>query len=379
MRVIDECAPTQPWCEVLAAHLGLDGSGDKGRRFAVASKLARLFDRYGRSRPDMIVAWRDGRDEVGDGTALPTDLTWQAELWRRLRSEIGTPSPAELLDVACARIRTGAAFSIFGPTRISPARVRILKALAEHRDVHLWLHHPSPALWDAVTEAREPPGRRRDQHPAVQNPLLASMSRDVRELQQLLNDVPHGDEHHPIWQRPATLLGRLQDDLAHDRVREAKSALEASDTSVRVHAAHGPARQVEVVREVILGLLLSDPTLEPRDILIMCPDVETFAPLVAASFGMSRRTRRPSGSPAARQARRPGPCDRRTRSSTCCQGCSSSPRVGSRPPRCSISPAPARYAGDSVSMRTISSGCVIGPSPPAPAGGWTRTIAATTD
>ena len=169
--------------------------------------------------------------------------------------------------------------------------------MAEHRDVHLWLHHPSPALWDAVTEAHELPGRRRDQHPVVRNPLLASMSRDVRELQQLLNDVPHGDEHHPIGQRPATLLGRLQDDLAHDRVREAKTALEATDTSLRVHAAHGPARQVEVVREVILGLLEEDPTLEPRDILIMCPDVETFAPLVAASFGM---TDEPGGHPAAR-------------------------------------------------------------------------------
>ncbi len=68
------------------------------------------------------------RDDGGDGAALPTDLTWQAELWRRLRAEIGTPSPAELLDAACARIRTGEPFSIFGPTRISPARVRILKA-----------------------------------------------------------------------------------------------------------------------------------------------------------------------------------------------------------------------------------------------------------
>jgi exodeoxyribonuclease V gamma subunit len=297
MRVIDRCAPTEPWCEVLAVHLGLDGSGDKGRRFAVASKLARLFDRYGRSRPQMIEAWCDGRDEAGDGSALVDDLTWQAELWRRLRVEISIPSPAELLEPACKRIGAGPAFSIFGATRISPARIRILKALAEHRDVHLWLHHPSPALWDAVSQAREQPARRRDQQPAVQNPLLASMSRDVRELQQLLNDVPHGDAHHPIPQRPATLLGRLQDDLAHDRVREGKSALQTTDNSLQVHAAHGPARQVEVVREVILGLLGSDPTLEPRDILIMCPDVDTFAPLVAASFGM---TDEPGGHPAAR-------------------------------------------------------------------------------
>ncbi len=297
MRVIDECAPTEPWCQLLATHLGLDGSGDKGRRFAVASKLARLFDRYGRSRPDMIEAWRAGRDEAGDGSALPADLTWQAELWRRLRAEIGIPSPAELLAPACKRIGTGPAFSIFGATRISPARVRILHALAAHRDVHLWLHHPSPALWAAGKEDGEQPGRRRDQQPAVQNPLLASMSRDVRELQQLLNDIPHRDEHHPIAQRPSTLLGRLQDDLAHDRIRTDKTSVVASDNSLQVHAAHGPARQVEVVREVVLGLLDADATLEPRDILIMCPDVETFAPLVAASFGM---TDEPDGHPAAR-------------------------------------------------------------------------------
>ncbi|MCW2647654.1 MAG: recC, partial [Pseudonocardiales bacterium] len=33
MKVIDECAPTEAWAQVLAAHLGLDGTGDKGRRF----------------------------------------------------------------------------------------------------------------------------------------------------------------------------------------------------------------------------------------------------------------------------------------------------------------------------------------------------------
>jgi exodeoxyribonuclease V gamma subunit len=53
-----------------------------------------------------------------------------------------------------------------------------------------------------------------------------------------------------------------------------------------VHACHGPARQVDVLREVLLGLLEDDPTLEPRDELVMCPDVETYAPLIAAGFGL---------------------------------------------------------------------------------------------
>ena len=55
---------------------------------------------------------------------------------------------------------------------------------------------------------------------------------------------------------------------------------------MQVHSCHGPDRQVEVLREVLVGLLADDPTLEPRDIVVMCPDIETFAPLIAAAFGL---------------------------------------------------------------------------------------------
>ena len=54
-----------------------------------------------------------------------------------------------------------------------------------------------------------------------------------------------------------------------------------------MHACHGPSRQVDVLREVLVGLLQDDPTLEPRDILVMCPDIETYAPLISAGFGLA--------------------------------------------------------------------------------------------
>ena len=41
-----------------------------------------------------------------------------------------------------------------------------------------------------------------------------------------------------------------------------------------------------MLRELLVGLLADDPTLEPRDIVVMCPDIETFAPLIAATFGL---------------------------------------------------------------------------------------------
>ncbi len=61
--------------------------------------------------------------------------------------------------------------------------------------------------------------------------------------------------------------------------------LDGGDRSVEVHACHGRARQVEVLRDVILHALSADPTLEPRDVIVLCPDIEAFAPLVQASFG----------------------------------------------------------------------------------------------
>ncbi len=89
---------------------------------------------------------------------------------------------------------------------------------------------------------------------------------------------------------PDTLLGRLQADLRADAVRPEGRTHDPADRSVQVHRCHGPARQVQVLREVLLGLLEDsagdDHPLEPRDILVMCPDIENYAPLISAAFGL---------------------------------------------------------------------------------------------
>ncbi|HEV7725833.1 MAG TPA: exodeoxyribonuclease V subunit gamma [Modestobacter sp.] len=286
LGVIDDCLG-EPWCAVLAQHLGC-GADDhrRGRRWATAAHLAELFRTYAAHRPQMLRDWAAGQDTDGYGP-LAEDLRWQAQLWRRLRERLG-PSPAEHLDAACAALRADpilsdlpARVSVFGPTRLSTQSLAVLDALAEHRDVHVWLPHPSPALWGGL--AGRTAVRRRDDPTATfaAHPLLRSLARDVRELQLRL--PAHADSHHRDDDRPGTLLGRLQADLRDDR--PPATGADADDT-VQVHACHGPARQVEVLREVLLRLFEDDPTLEPRDVLVLCPDVETFAPLISASFGL---------------------------------------------------------------------------------------------
>ena len=298
LAVIDQSSG-EPWCAPLARHIDAgEGSGTPGRRFAVAQKIARLFSSYAANRPKMLREWADGNDTDGAGGAVDNDLTWQPQLWRRLREVIGSESPAERLPAACQRLRDDpdiAALpdrvSLFGPTRLSVAELDVLAALSVHRDVHLWLSHPSPALWEQVMSSRDAVSLRRRlaQAPVPQTPLVASLARDVRELELQLTVrlKKFTDHHHDTPPRPATLLGHLQSAIADDAEPTTRTTIDPLDRSVQVHACHGPARQVEVLREVLVGLLADDPTLEPRDVIVMCPNIEDYAALISAAFGLA--------------------------------------------------------------------------------------------
>ncbi|HEY3531320.1 MAG TPA: exodeoxyribonuclease V subunit gamma [Nocardioides sp.] len=299
LEVLDACLD-EPWAETLARHLGHGQSGEEadlrlGRRFSVARRLAGLFASYAGQRPSLVAAWSAGDDTDGNGRPIPRDLAWQPQLWRRLVERVDAPSPlarhrhtVELLREDPEAFDLPIRLSLFGHTRLSVTEIELLTALGGGRDVHIWLPHPSPALWDALAGRAGAVERSADDsHQVVRHPLLSSLGRDTRELQRALAAAePASDAEEPGPVTPDTLLGWLQADLAADEARPSGRTLAPDDRSVQVHACHGVARQVDVLREVLLGLLADDPTLEPRDVLVMCPDVDTYAPLVEAGFGL---------------------------------------------------------------------------------------------
>src|SRR4051794_14918776 len=265
LEVVD-AARGEPWLAPLAKPLA-------ARRFAAVAHIAALFDRYATHRPELL--------REGDG--------WQAQLWQRLVARIAEPDPAGRIEDAVQRLRAQPEvvelperFSLFGLTRLPAAQLRILRALAEHRDVHLFLLHPSPALWARIEAAGEwPVLRKRDTTARLaNNRLLASWGQDARELQLVLGPEV-ATEEHPVAHPAGTQLARLQAAIRANEPADPGTP----DGSLQVHACHGRARQVEVIRDAILHLLAQDPTLEPRDVIVMCPDIETFAPLIQATFG----------------------------------------------------------------------------------------------
>ncbi|MDO5498390.1 MAG: exodeoxyribonuclease V subunit gamma [Propionibacteriaceae bacterium] len=295
LRILDANLD-QAWAGPLRAQL--DPRLPTSRRYATAARVAGLFRSYAAQRPELLRHWRAGRAVDPDGNPLDPHARWQHELWTALRADLGGPDLLERIERATTllaeepgRADLPGRLSVFGPTRLDATQLAVLDALGRHRAVHLWLPHPSPALWERVENAT--PGAYRGARSADPTALLPRhrlnrrLARDARELQLVLGDrataVAVTEEAAPGH---LTVLHRLQAAIRDDVATPERAPVAPTDDSVRLHACHGPDRQVEVLREVVLGLLADHRDLEPRDILVMCPDIDRFAPLVSATFAI---------------------------------------------------------------------------------------------
>jgi exodeoxyribonuclease V gamma subunit len=283
----------QPWLATLRSHLA---PGTASRRYVTARRIVDLFRSYAGQRPQLLEQWRSGAAVDVTGNPLGDDTRWQAMLWAALCTQIDGPDPVQRIRHTAAvladdpdRIDLPERLQVFGLTRLAADQAMVLKALAAGRRVHLWLPHPSPVMWQRVAEPAAVRGPRATDPTAVrpQHRLNRRLCRDARELQLCLADLD-AETPEPAVEGPppATLLGRLQSAIRDDSAAPERQPVEPGDDSIRLHACHGPDRQVEVLREVVLGLLTDHPDLELRDIVVMCPDVETFAPLISACFAL---------------------------------------------------------------------------------------------
>ena len=286
----------------------LAGPDPAGRRpVQLAGQIAHVFDQYAVYRPAMVLAWEAGRD-----AGVDAEDAWQPALWRHLVEALGSGHFAARASAFLERARGGLAdarlpprLSLFGITTLPPLYLQVLAAVDAQAPVTLYHHSPSDR-WFAddrpMREIRRLERSLEDDaetlHLEQGHPLLASMGRVARDLQWLLADLDPVVEVEELDEfldpGPDTLLHRLQQDVRFRRPRvlsapgahEAPAApLLADDRSVQVHACHGPMREVEVLRDQLLDLLRLDDSLRPRDIVVMMPSVDAYAPFVDAVFG----------------------------------------------------------------------------------------------
>ena len=280
-------------------YLGGVGEAVRAREIAFAEEVCKIVERLLYDRPEDALAWakRPAR--------APDEHAWLACILSDLHREAREPSPAQRLeDVQKLRpVHTGRALFVFCLSTLRPGDKLRIAELSRHLEVHLFALAPSSEWWQDIRQLYAQRAALRDTRSPSQtsellaalrdqNVLLAASGEPSRDLQVWLETLAY-DEPVPTAPLAAapTLLGRLHRwiDRAEDNPRagppaEAPWRDSRACPSFEVHACHNPLRQCEALRDELLRRFAVDPTLEPRHVLVMTPDVGAYAPLVAAVF-----------------------------------------------------------------------------------------------
>ncbi|AOM56659.1 exodeoxyribonuclease V subunit gamma [Escherichia coli] len=318
----------------LLRHYLTDDS-DKRKLFQLSSKAADLFDQYLVYRPDWLAQWETGHLVEGLGEVQ----AWQAPLWKALveyTHQLGQPRWhranlyqrfIETLESAttCPPGLPSRVF-ICGISALPPVYLQALQALGKHIEIHLLFTNPCRYYWGDIKdpaylaklltrqrrhsfEDRELPLFRDSENAGqlfnsdgeqdVGNPLLASWGKLGRDYIYLLSDLESSQELDAFVDvTPDNLLHNIQSDILELENRavagvnieefsrsDNKRPLDPLDSSITFHVCHSPQREVEVLHDRLLAMLEEDPTLTPRDIIVMVADIDSYSPFIQAVFG----------------------------------------------------------------------------------------------
>ncbi|GHB15013.1 exodeoxyribonuclease V subunit gamma [Salinicola rhizosphaerae] len=345
MRLLPELL-NDPIFAPLARFLSDDD--DLRKRHQLAERLADLFDQYQVYRADWLAAWAEGRDELidarGQARPLAEDQCWQPALWRRLRDDIGSDGLAasrawvhNRFIEACRELtpespQRGSGKSrprdlprrvvVFGISSLPRQTLEALAAVSTVTQVLLFVHNPCRHYWADIIEHKDllrAARRRQRQRPGMPidlddtqlhlhaQPLLAAWGKQGRDYLRLLDEFDDHGGYRALFDAESLridlfdsptedsdaapgLLQQLQDDILELRppqeTRERWPAVDPThDRSLRFHIAHSALREVEILHDQLLAAFDADPSLRPRDVLVMVPDIDTYDAAVQAVFG----------------------------------------------------------------------------------------------
>lgn len=305
---------------------------DLRKRYQLAERLADLFDQYQVYRADWLEDWANGLDRLrtSRGGERPLDQAslWQPALWRALLADVGPQHLAESRAGVHPRFvaHLGALDSrpaglprrvtVFGISSLPAQMLEALAAMARFSQVLLFVHNPCQHHWGDIVEDKDLlrhqyRRQRRKGNPAGQiglfdepemhqhaQPLLAAWGKQGRDYINLLDQYDEPQRYREQFERidlfspPADdcLLGQLQHDILDLRtLAESRSTWPPvqpeHDQSLRFHVAHSAQREVEVLHDQLLARFSADPSLRPRDVIVMVPDINAYAPHIQAVFG----------------------------------------------------------------------------------------------
>ncbi|WP_282412667.1 exodeoxyribonuclease V subunit gamma [Pseudomonas sp. PS01299] len=308
---------------------------DLRKRYQLSERLADLFDQYQVYRADWLEDWAEGRHQLrnvrGEIKPLPPVSCWQAELWRALLEDVGEQGMAQsragvhqrfiecINSLEHAPAGLPSRVIVFGISSLPAQVLEALAGLARFSQVLLCVHNPCRHHWADIVADKDllrhqyKRQSRKNGMPVVldpetlhqhAHPLLAAWGKQGRDYINLLDSYDDPNSYRAAFRdgridlfsenQPHNMLNQLQDDILELRplneTRERWPAVDLTqDGSIRFHIAHSAQREVEILHDQLLARFSANPDLRPRDVIVMVPDIDSYAPHIRAVFGQLDR------------------------------------------------------------------------------------------
>ena len=299
-----------PGYESMKRYMVDDKNGMK--LFQISQKIADLFDQYLVFRPEMIFRWEKGKEDH-----------WQAQLWREISSGKENLHRARMRKTLFEKIKKQpreienfpGRISIFGISYLPPFHLEMFIEISRLSQLNLFLMNPCREYWAEIVSPRQikeiqrkyikATGITEELYLEEGNRLLASMGTLGRNFFSMISGIDcqmfeqfkDADERSMLskiqWdiQNLKNRKFYRQDSVSHfepsgisSPSRNTDFLQQHSDTSVQIHSCHSPMREIEVLHDNLLAMFEEDPDLLPKDIVVMAPDIESYAPFIQAVF-----------------------------------------------------------------------------------------------
>ncbi|CUA85604.1 exodeoxyribonuclease V subunit gamma [Pseudidiomarina woesei] len=297
---------------------------DSRKCFQLCERLADLFDQYQVYRAEWLSDWAQGVD-----AKVPETQRWQPLLWRYVLADVGDEQwnnrallhqhfidACERLTASIRPVGIPPRVVVFGISSLPKQSLEVLRAISRFTQVVLCVHNPCQFYWADIIDGKDiynyyvkPRQQRRhsgatadaDLIHATAHPLLASWGKQGRDYIRLLDEFDDTDAlrtefptlkldlFDEVLPESPSILDALRHDILHlNAPEEAKQRWQQTtlrDDAVAFHCAHSPQREVEILHDQLLARFAADPSLEPRDVMVMVPDIDRYAPHIEAVFG----------------------------------------------------------------------------------------------
>lgn len=290
-RIFDRLVnlPDKPVFAEIASYL----ESDAGliRTYRLAGRIADTFDQYQVYRPLMVLNWLKPVPKD-----LPTDEKdmWQPELFRSL-FDMENPCKTTVFDRFIKNCRknpqadTAKSIHVFGISFMPGFFVDMLRAAAAFTDVNFYLLSPTREFWSdsmSTRQTRKLERRTRktaeelyiaEKHELLDN--LGSAGRDFFDI-ILGSDDTYTHEEFFTEIDKTSMLSALQAEILDQKY----GVEQFSDDSIVISNCHNPLREVQTLYDQLLDIFAKNTDLTPADILVMTPDIESYAPYIRAVF-----------------------------------------------------------------------------------------------